>query len=146
MKKAVPAVYRPSPSQVLQEDLLKKSRLKPDGDSAMISLQIRWNQRKPRASPFAEHILQDTPPVSSAQESSSWIPAPTWSRKNKPRGSIPCFLQGCCPSDSPGWSGCHHSNFHQELTMHPNELRAKLTYCMSPVRNDCSEVIFCTNM
>lgn len=78
-----------------------------------------------------------------------------WEKSREQRGSIwPCLQAGSSGvagvsvglDDSSGWSGCHHSNFHPELTMHPNELRAKLTYCMSPVRNDCSEVIFCTNM
>lgn len=50
MKKAIPAVYRPSPIQVPQENFLKKSRLKSDEDSAITSLQIRWNQRKHKQS------------------------------------------------------------------------------------------------
>lgn len=145
MKKAVPAVYRPSPIQVLQENFLNKSRLKPDGDSAIISLQLRWNQRKPRASSFAEHFVQDTPPWAVPREALPKIPAPHWAGRTSPEDPSRVSRGVVVPVTALG-DRCHHSNFHQALTMHPNELQAKLTYCMSPVRNDSSEVIFCTNM
>lgn len=41
MKKAVPAAFRPLSFQILQENVLNKSKLKSDWDSAIISLQLR---------------------------------------------------------------------------------------------------------
>lgn len=192
MKKAAPAVCRPAAFQILRENFLNKSKLKPDWDSAIVSLQPRWSwkeKKSPTSVQFVEQSLRENPfcgkgtaaaGLSMTEHSSggfsllramqpwhhwgfkrpSSLKRPGWETSREQRGSICACLQPgsssvTAPSgagvfvvgdDSSGWWGCHHSNFHQELTMHPNQLPAKLTYCMSPVRNDCSEVIFCTNM
>lgn len=91
---------------------------------------------------WAHPAGQPSPSESSAQGSSSEIPAAHGAGRTRPEDPSHVSSRVVVPVTAL----CHHGNFHQEVTMHPNELRAKLTYCMSPVRNDCSEVIFCTNM